>query len=280
MRSTVILLSVMALQGPIPSNSLADELNSFDFSRFATPTSASSWASPGQSKEEFSIGKDGIVMPEIVAKSHNSNGLFPASTQGTESGAGSQTHRATPLRQIDSMPLCGPSPIDPAGIEAMVTDAAGKYGVDADFASAIAWTESRFDQVRNSPKGARGPMQLTPATAARFGVTDICDPASNIDGGIRYLRTLLVRLKNPILAAAAYNAGEQAIYDNKGVPAYPETVRYVASVINRQLGVSFPDKRLPNPRNQKSPDNTDRQTGSSDVLGARGAPFVGGVMQL
>lgn len=279
MRSRYILLSVMALRSLLPSDMAADEARFFDFSRFATRSSALPQANPAQSSEESSIGENGIVAHAIKAETHNSNSFLSSSTQRTSSDEGEQTYHATTLRHIDNARPCGPSPIDPAGIQAMVTDAAGKYGVDSDFATAIAWTESRFDQVRNSPKGGRGPMQLLPVTAARFGVADICDPASNIDGGMRYLRTLLDQFKNPILAAAAYNAGEQAIYDNDGVPAYPETVRYVASVINRQLGVGFPGRRLSNLRNQKSPDNTDRQIGSNDVIGARAATFVGGVMQ-
>lgn len=278
MRSALILLSAMALRGLIPSYLLADELNSFDFSRFAMPFSASPLVAPEPSINAFTIGKDGLVTRGIAVKSHNLNSLYFILSQRIGFGEGLKTYRATSSRQIDNARACGPSSVDPKGIEAMVIDAAGKYGVDAHFATAIAWTESRFDQIRNSPKGARGPMQLMPATAARFGVADICDPASNIDGGMRYLRTLLDQFKNPILAAAAYNAGEQAIYDSGGVPAYPETVRYIASVINRQLGVSFPGKRFSNPRNRKSPENTEAQTGG-DVIGARGATFVGGVMQ-
>ena len=76
-------------------------------------------------------------------------------------------------------------------------------------AVAVAMAESRLDRLRNSPKGARGPMQLIPETAARFGVTDICDPEENIDAGVRYLRELSGEFRNPLLIAAAYNAGEE-----------------------------------------------------------------------
>lgn len=147
--------------------------------------------------------------------------------------------------------------------------------MDAGLANAIAWTESRFDQVRNSPKGARGPMQLMPDTAARLGVGDVCDPAANIDGGVRYLRILVDQFRNPVLVAAAYNAGEQAVYDHGGVPPYTETVRYVAAVINRQIGFELPRKRG---------DATARAAVSippptpSSVMGARAVTFVGGVL--
>ena len=81
-----------------------------------------------------------------------------------------------------------------------------------------------------SPKGAIGVMQLMPATAQRFGV-DPCDPEGNVRGGIRNLRALLERYRNPLLVLAAYNAGEDAVEQHRGVPPYPETVRYIASVL-------------------------------------------------
>lgn len=173
---------------------------------------------------------------------------------------------------------CGPSPLSPAQIETLVGRTADAYGVDADFAKAITWTESRFDQVRNSPTGARGPMQLMPDTARELGVTDACDPASNIDAGVRRLKALLDEFRNPLLAAAAYNAGVQAIYDNGGVPPYPETVRYVASVINRQLGLGLPHAKAPDrpgPAGERPAISSDQV---SDVLGAKGSQFVNGVM--
>jgi soluble lytic murein transglycosylase-like protein len=86
-----------------------------------------------------------------------------------------------------------------------------------------------MDQV--SPKGAVGLMQLMPATAKRFGV-DACDPADNVRGGVRFLRILQERYRNPMHVLAAYNAGEDAVEQHRGVPPYPETVRYVAAVLN------------------------------------------------
>ncbi|WP_312895266.1 lytic transglycosylase domain-containing protein [Rhizobium laguerreae] len=156
--------------------------------------------------------------------------------------------------------------------------AADAYGVDADFAKAITWTESRFDQTRNSPTGARGPMQLMPDTARELGVTDSCDPASNIDAGVRRLKALVDEFRNPLLAAAAYNAGAQAIYDNGGVPPYPETVRYVASVINRQFGLETPHTKAPDRPGPAGPRPATSSDQASDVLGAKGSRFVNGVM--
>ena len=173
------------------------------------------------------------------------------------------------------VPECGPSPIEPAGIKALVEEAANRHGVDPGFAVAIVATESGFDRDRNSPKGARGPMQLMPATAYRFDVGDVCDPASNIDGGVRFLRTLLDNFGNPLLAAAAYNAGEHRIYEYGGIPPFAETVSYVAKVVNHQLGFEMPPARK-RARPPSAPDDEVPDVGV--VAPKKTGTFVAGVM--
>lgn len=83
-----------------------------------------------------------------------------------------------------------------------------------------------------SGAGAQGLMQLIPATAERFGVQDAMDPGQNIRGGVAYLDWLLREFQNdPVLALAAYNAGENAVKKHEGVPPYPETRDYVPKVL-------------------------------------------------
>lgn len=83
-----------------------------------------------------------------------------------------------------------------------------------------------------SPKGAAGLMQLMPATAARFGVTDSKDIAQNIKGGVAYLDWLMGEFdRDPLMVLAAYNAGEGAVRANDGVPPYNETRDYVPKVL-------------------------------------------------
>ncbi|MGR3501699.1 lytic transglycosylase domain-containing protein [Pseudaestuariivita sp.] len=83
-----------------------------------------------------------------------------------------------------------------------------------------------------SSAGAQGLMQLMPATAARFGVTDRANAQENIRGGVAYLDVLLARFDNdPVLALAAYNAGEGAVDTHAGVPPFAETRDYVPKVL-------------------------------------------------
>lgn len=97
---------------------------------------------------------------------------------------------------------------------------------------ALISVESAGNGAAVSTAGAQGLMQLMPATAARFGVSDRADPAQNIKAGVAYLAWLMKHFDNdPILVLAGYNAGEGAVRDNAGVPPYAETRAYVPKVL-------------------------------------------------
>jgi len=114
---------------------------------------------------------------------------------------------------------------------AEVKAAASEFGVEEAIVRAIMHAESAFNPNALSRAGAQGLMQLMPATARRFGVTNAYDPAQNIRGGVEYLAWLLKRFNGDLtLAAAGYNAGEGAVDRHKGVPPYSETQRYVVRV--------------------------------------------------
>src|SRR6266581_1376729 len=87
--------------------------------------------------------------------------------------------------------------------------------------------ESAYNERARSKKGAMGLMQLMPETARQYSVSDPYDPRSNIEAGIRHLKSLIDRLPSLPLAIAAYNAGEAAVQRFRGVPPYPETRDYV-----------------------------------------------------
>jgi len=100
---------------------------------------------------------------------------------------------------------------------------------------AVIKVESNYQERARSPKGAMGLMQLMPDTARRFSVANPYNPRENIEGGIKYLKTLLDRFPTVSLALAAYNAGEAAVERFRGIPPYAETQSYVAQIL-RILG--------------------------------------------
>jgi soluble lytic murein transglycosylase-like protein len=102
---------------------------------------------------------------------------------------------------------------------------------------AVIQAESNFNAKAMSPKSAQGLMQLIPATAERFGVSDPWDPHQNLQGGMAYLRWLLDYFNGDVrLALAGYNAGERAVERYGDVPPYKETRNYLRRIA-RILGV-------------------------------------------
>lgn len=138
-------------------------------------------------------------------------------------------------------------------LEPFIVAAANRYDVDARILRVICFMESRYHIDAVSPKGARGPMQFTADTAARYGLRDPHDPEEAIDAAARYFRDLLRKFGGRIdLALAAYNAGEGAVVSfmtgkslrlrdgrivnprgvvTGGVPPYAETHKYVRSIL-------------------------------------------------
>jgi soluble lytic murein transglycosylase-like protein len=121
----------------------------------------------------------------------------------------------------------------PDQLDRIVRDAAERNNVDPALVRAVINTESGWNPAAISRKGALGLMQLEPETAGRLGVNQPFDPAQNVEGGTRYLRTLLDRYNGDLeKSLAAYNAGEGAVERFGGVPNYRETRAYVQKVTN------------------------------------------------
>lgn len=140
-------------------------------------------------------------------------------------------------------------------LERAIYRESARYHLDPNLVFAIVWQESRFKLNAVSRKNARGPMQLMPGTAARFGVRNPHDPDQAVNGGVAYLVWLLDRFNgNVSLALAAFNSGEMAVeaylsgrtivlnngkvinrrgIRNDGIPPYAETVNYVRSIAQR-----------------------------------------------
>jgi soluble lytic murein transglycosylase-like protein len=129
----------------------------------------------------------------------------------------------------------------PADVHSIIDEVASRHQVDPELVRAIVRVESNFNPYAVSSRGARGLMQLVPATARRFGVRNAFDPRSNLDGGLRYLKHLLGVFDGDLrLSLAAYNAGEQAVARNRGVPPYRETQNYL-----RKIAELYPLRSMP-----------------------------------
>lgn len=116
----------------------------------------------------------------------------------------------------------------------LVRAAAVEHGVNAEFIACVIEAESGFNPGAISAAGARGLMQLMPSTAMRYRVDNPFDPASNILGGTRHLKSLLQKYRGSMkLALAAYNAGEDAVAKYNGIPPFRETREYVAKILQR-----------------------------------------------
>lgn len=115
-------------------------------------------------------------------------------------------------------------------VRTLVEEAAKSHDVSPLLVHSVIQVESNYNPYAVSPKGAQGLMQLMPATARRFGVTDSFDAKQNIEGGVRYLKFLQDTFKDDKLAIAAYNAGEGAVSKYRDVPPYAETQSYVSKV--------------------------------------------------
>lgn len=120
-------------------------------------------------------------------------------------------------------------------MDSFIQKSANKHGLDPDLVRAVVEVESAYNPIALSPKGAMGPMQLIPTTAARYGITNPRDPQQNIDGGVRYLKDLLTAHNgNVALALAAYNSGEHAVVSHGSrIPPFRETMIYVPHVLAR-----------------------------------------------
>lgn len=244
-----------------------DDRSSGTVSPSADAVAEARWA---RSDDDFVLGEGG----QIIAQARLSE-ITAAPTLNAHGNGENGNH--FDIDTSSNSAECGPSPATPAEITRLVIEAAQRHKVDVGLAVAVVTAESRLDRLRNSPKGARGPMQLMPDTAERFGVVDICDPEENIDGGIRYLRELNQEFRNPMLVAAAYNAGEGRVREHGGIPPFKETLGYVAEVLNIQMGLegngSAARERGDSAKDPQNPPNV------SGVITSRDRrQWVGGVM--
>lgn len=149
-----------------------------------------------------------------------------------------QVSVAPPIAMANGLtyqPRAGQDTTGNPAYDALVLQSATRHGVDPNLIFAVMRQESGFHSRAVSYKGASGLMQLMPATARRFGVTNIFDPAQNIEAGTKYMRFLLDMFDGDVqLALAGYNAGEHAVVRHGyQIPRYRETQHYVRAISAR-----------------------------------------------
>ena len=127
--------------------------------------------------------------------------------------------------------VSGGAPLESTPYGEIIAAVSQAHGVDPMLVRALIQVESNYKARARSPRGAMGLMQLMPSTAREYRVRNPFDPRSNIEAGIKHLKTLIDRFGIE-LALAAYNAGEGAVKKFNGVPPYRETRNYVSKILS------------------------------------------------
>ena len=139
-----------------------------------------------------------------------------------------------PIKIVREMPVVQPLFRESARtrFESIIKIAAARYQVDPSMVKAIILAESSYNPKAVSKVGARGLMQLMPATAKELGVKDSFDPEQNIHGGVKYFKQMLVQFDGDVkLALAAYNAGCGRVLEYRGIPPFKDTQNYIKKVL-------------------------------------------------
>jgi hypothetical protein len=206
---------------------------------------ASAWADEPSSKSDLPVTiLEKRTLPQVIFDTSTTEGkgdLFvPSTTDVLIHPVSSGPFEMVPDKtSLSAVAECALSSLTAEEVRNLVIKAARDENVDEKLALAVSAQESGFNANALSEKGALGAMQLMAGTATDLGVNR-CDPLDNARGGVRYLKSLLAQFGNPVFALAAYNAGPNNVTKHKGIPPFPETVQYVAQVLNRYYGAPEP----------------------------------------
>ena len=187
------------------------------------PTAPTAAEAPALPAATPAGAKYGWFWDQVPTQIDQVSGRFPQALAALSMGPGGSSVTAPRLQSMQEIAQSYGKAILLATIGTDVSPA---------LALAVIGVESAGQADAVSSAGAQGLMQLIPATASRFGVTDAKDPVQNIKGGVAYLDWLMKNFNHdPLMVIAAYNAGEGAVTANAGVPPYAETRDYVPKVL-------------------------------------------------
>jgi soluble lytic murein transglycosylase-like protein len=233
MRSSVLTISALALLGLMASTAGAQDAS---MNMSLDPTGAG--RIEAQRTPKLTVYDNPSPAQKALPDAAKKGADKQAATGSAQSGAAQGT--TAPLRPMVLSGAQAATQAQFGGLQTtgnpaydeLVKRSAARHGVDPNLVFSVMRQESGFNYRAKSYKGATGLMQLMPATARRFGVQNIYDPAENIEGGTRYLRFLLDTFDGDVgLALAGYNAGEGAVMKyGYQVPPYRETQNYVRSI--------------------------------------------------
>lgn len=214
-------------------------------------------AGPGAYRyDNFDVpGAVRVETPQVAPAARQNKRLLKLTARTTTPAANSSAQPAALSSAAPALPMAAGTALEGFSTgnpdaDRFIVDSSNRHGVDPLLIYSIMHRESSFKRFATSNKGARGFMQLMPATAARLGVRDIYDPQQNIEGGVKYVRFLLDMFDGDVrLALAGYNAGEGAVLKyGRNVPPYRETQEYVRRISERYALMRDPSTARTAPR--------------------------------
>ncbi|HEX8354253.1 MAG TPA: lytic transglycosylase domain-containing protein [Pyrinomonadaceae bacterium] len=253
LRKKLPTLCALILFSCLNASAQQDGGNGYRFDNFDVPggVSVETHAQPAPAtrpRRALKLTARGVPAPAAAA-GKSAAAATPAALSSNAAPAAPAAAPAPSLRMAAASALDGFSTGD-ASVDGFIVDSSRRYGVDPLLIYSIMHRESSFKRFALSHKGARGLMQLMPATAARLGVRNIFDPQQNIEGGVKYMRFLLNMFDGDVrLALAGYNAGEGAVLKyRRNVPPYRETQEYVRRISQRYALMRDPSAARHAPR--------------------------------